>query len=143
MTVAPPPPPLSPYPPGTCVTCPWSNSCFLSFLGRRRGEKRGKARPISSLPAAEWCGEDTKNMSRVLLICFLVSAAAFGGARAWGGLFNRFNPSMLSNLGYGSSGGYGRQLYGVSENALNVRSQSERGRRTPEIMHLQGLTWKW
>ena len=38
-----------------------------------------------------------------------------GGASAWGGLFNRFNPSMLSNLGYGGS--YGRELYGVSDKA--------------------------
>jgi hypothetical protein len=35
---------------------------------------------------------------------------------AWGGLFNRFNPSMLSNLGYGGHGGnYGRELYGVTD----------------------------
>lgn len=27
---------------------------------------------------------------------------------AWGGLFNRFSPEMLSNLGYGGHGGYGR-----------------------------------
>lgn len=26
---------------------------------------------------------------------------------AWGGLFNRFSPEMLSNLGYGGRGGYG------------------------------------
>jgi hypothetical protein len=35
---------------------------------------------------------------------------------AWGGLFNRFNPSMLSNLGYGGQGGnYGRELFGVAD----------------------------
>lgn len=28
-------------------------------------------------------------------------------ALAWGGLFNRFSPEMLSNLGYGGHGGYG------------------------------------
>lgn len=31
---------------------------------------------------------------------------------AWGGLFNRFTPEMLSNLGYGGHGGYlNRQSY--------------------------------
>jgi hypothetical protein len=28
-----------------------------------------------------------------------------GTANAWGGLFNRFSPEMLTNLGYGSHGG--------------------------------------
>jgi len=36
------------------------------------------------------------------------SHSAFG----WGGLFNRFNPSMLSNLGY--EGSYGKELYGAA-----------------------------
>jgi hypothetical protein len=27
------------------------------------------------------------------------------GVQAWGGLFNRFSPEMLSNMGYGSHGG--------------------------------------
>lgn len=32
----------------------------------------------------------------------------FGGtANAWGGLFNRFSPEMLANLGYGNHGGGG------------------------------------
>jgi len=59
--------------------------------------------------------------ANVLLVA-LCASALYGGAQAWGGLFNRFNPSMLSNLGYGSSGGYGKQLYGVSEKALRVSS---------------------
>ena len=54
-----------------------------------------------------------------LVLLAVASLAAAPGAEAWGGLFNRFNPSMLSNLGYGSAGGYGRQLYGVSEQAIN------------------------
>ncbi|XP_015121319.1 prohormone-3 [Diachasma alloeum] len=29
-----------------------------------------------------------------------------GGVEAWGRLFNRFTPEMLSNLGYGGQGGY-------------------------------------
>lgn len=31
----------------------------------------------------------------------------------WGGLFNRFNPSMLSNLGFGNN--YGQELFGAAE----------------------------
>ena len=42
-------------------------------------------------------------LSSVLLVGVLASV------NAWGGLFNRFNPSMLSNLGYGGS--YGKELY--------------------------------
>lgn len=40
----------------------------------------------------------------VALIVFM-STMHFG-VDAWGGLFNRFSPEMLSNLGYGSHGGY-------------------------------------
>lgn len=36
----------------------------------------------------------------------LVANTAYIGVEAWGGLFNRFSPEMLSNLGYGSHGGY-------------------------------------
>lgn len=48
--------------------------------------------------------------SAILLFCLLSSSKV----DAWGGLFNRFNPSMLSNLGYGGSGGYGKELYSVA-----------------------------
>lgn len=40
----------------------------------------------------------------VALIVFM-STMHFG-VDAWGGLFNRFSPEMLSNLGYGGHGGY-------------------------------------
>lgn len=50
--------------------------------------------------------------STIFLFCLLSSSQV----HAWGGLFNRFNPSMLSNLGYGSSGGYGKELYSVAKN---------------------------
>ena len=34
------------------------------------------------------------------------------GVDAWGGLFNRFSPEMLSNMGYGAHGGYpGKSSY--------------------------------
>lgn len=36
----------------------------------------------------------------------LVANTAYIGVEAWGGLFNRFSPEMLSNLGYGGHGGY-------------------------------------
>lgn len=40
-----------------------------------------------------------------LWICGLLLLVGGKGARAWGGLFNRFSPEMLSNMGYGSHGG--------------------------------------
>ncbi|XP_011150602.1 ITG-like peptide isoform X1 [Harpegnathos saltator] len=36
----------------------------------------------------------------------LVANTAYIGVEAWGGLFNRFSPEMLSNLGYGGHGSY-------------------------------------
>lgn len=41
----------------------------------------------------------------VLWICGILLLVGGKGARAWGGLFNRFSPEMLSNMGYGSHGG--------------------------------------
>lgn len=35
-------------------------------------------------------------------------------ADAWGGLFNRFSPEMLANMGYGGHGGF----IGVSDRPL-------------------------
>jgi hypothetical protein len=40
-----------------------------------------------------------------LWICGLLLLVGGKGARAWGGLFNRFSPEMLSNMGYGGHGG--------------------------------------
>lgn len=40
-----------------------------------------------------------------LWICGLLLVVGGRGARAWGGVFNRFSPEMLSNLGYGGHGG--------------------------------------
>ena len=34
-----------------------------------------------------------------------------GGVHAWGGLFNRFSPEMLSNLGYGGHGAAQKPSY--------------------------------
>lgn len=40
-----------------------------------------------------------------LWICGFLLLVGGKGVRAWGGLFNRFSPEMLSNMGYGSHGG--------------------------------------
>jgi hypothetical protein len=40
-----------------------------------------------------------------LWICGLLLVVGGKGVRAWGGVFNRFSPEMLSNMGYGSHGG--------------------------------------
>ena len=41
----------------------------------------------------------------VLWICGLILWIGSARVHAWGGLFNRFSPEMLSNMGYGSSHG--------------------------------------
>jgi hypothetical protein len=46
-----------------------------------------------------------------LWICGLVLWMGTARVDAWGGLFNRFSPEMLSNLGYGSSHGGGSSSY--------------------------------
>ena len=51
--------------------------------------------------------------STLLLFCFLSSSKV----DAWGGLFNRFNPSMLSDLGYGG-GSYGKELYSAAHSGV-------------------------
>ena len=34
---------------------------------------------------------------------------------AWGGLFNRYNPAIMGDLGYtGGHGGYAKELFGAS-----------------------------
>jgi hypothetical protein len=52
---------------------------------------------------------------RVAIVCALALCLLVSSTSAWGGLFNRFNPSMLSNLGFGGSGAasnsYARDLY--------------------------------
>jgi len=70
---------------------------------------------------------DTSRQSRSLLAdaitCATVAAmrslfsgtlallAVLNSVSAWGGLFNRFSPEMLSNLGYGGHGGYRAQPF--------------------------------
>ena len=53
--------------------------------------------------------------STLLLFCFLSSSKV----DAWGGLFNRFNPSMLSDLGYGG-GSYGKELYSAAHSGVSL-----------------------
>lgn len=52
-----------------------------------------------------------------LWICGVMLAIAGTNVHAWGGLFNRFSPEMLSNMGYGGHGGgsYRAQPLLVSE----------------------------
>ena len=45
-----------------------------------------------------------KNISVLWALGFLILING-KGTWAWGGLFNRFSPEMLSNMGYGSHGG--------------------------------------
>lgn len=42
---------------------------------------------------------------RALIILFLACLLGHK-AHAWGGLFNRFSPEMLANMGYGGHGGF-------------------------------------
>jgi hypothetical protein len=48
---------------------------------------------------------------RLLLSGTVTILAVLNSVCAWGGLFNRFSPEMLSNLGYGSHGGYRAQPF--------------------------------
>lgn len=57
-----------------------------------------------------------------LVTLVTVAACLASGANAWGGLFNRFNPSMLSNLGYGGS--YGKELYEARSKAPSLTENS-------------------
>lgn len=45
-----------------------------------------------------------KNFSILWALGFLILING-KGTWAWGGVFNRFSPEMLSNMGYGSHGG--------------------------------------
>ena len=47
-----------------------------------------------------------------LALALLVALTVASPAWAWGGLFNRFNPSLMSDM-YGDS--YGRQLFRAAE----------------------------
>lgn len=69
-------------------------------------------------------GSSLVEVGSVLLLGVLASA----GVEAWGGLFNRFNPSMLSNLGYGGS--YGKEMY---QNQKNVRTKTRKLLQGPRL----------
>ncbi|XP_046684060.1 prohormone-3 [Homalodisca vitripennis] len=47
----------------------------------------------------------------MLAALLLVAAQSLQPAQAWGGLFNRFSPEMLSNLGYGGHGSFRAQPF--------------------------------
>ncbi|XP_014230083.1 prohormone-3 [Trichogramma pretiosum] len=42
-----------------------------------------------------------------LVACWMSGGSGVGKVAAWGGLFNRFSPEMLSNMGYGGGAGHG------------------------------------
>uniref|UniRef100_A0A182K666 ITG-containing peptide n=1 Tax=Anopheles christyi TaxID=43041 RepID=A0A182K666_9DIPT len=49
-----------------------------------------------------------------------------GSVNAWGGLFNRFSPEMLANMGYGSHGGSYRPQSFLQNEILDEEQQSPR-----------------
>ncbi|XP_029709042.1 prohormone-3 isoform X3 [Aedes albopictus] len=49
-----------------------------------------------------------------------------GTANAWGGLFNRFSPEMLANMGYGSHGGAYRPQAFLQNEILDEEQQNQR-----------------
>ncbi|KAJ9595140.1 hypothetical protein L9F63_013548, partial [Diploptera punctata] len=53
----------------------------------------------------------TNTRMKSLVSGTLAFLAVLSGVSAWGGLFNRFSPEMLSNLGYGGHGGYRAQPF--------------------------------
>ena len=60
----------------------------------------------------------------MLLAQVAVLLLVAGGACAWGGRFNRFNPTALNSYGgYGGAGGYqsnyGKEKFGVEEKVRN------------------------
>lgn len=63
-------------------------------------------------------------MDRKIVLCGLMCLAGVNVVSGWGGLFNRFNPSMLNNFGYGgggnNGGGYGKELFGVAQEQVQV-----------------------
>ncbi|CAB4053970.1 Prohormone-3,ITG-like peptide [Lepeophtheirus salmonis] len=46
------------------------------------------------------------------LLCLFVFSSSVS---AWGGLFNRFNPSLLNSFGGGGLGGYGKEIFNVAQ----------------------------
>ena len=70
------------------------------------------------------CGGGPKVLLAQVAVLLLVA----GGACAWGGRFNRFNPTALNSYGgYGGAGGYqsnyGKEKFGVEEKVRNRAKQ--------------------
>ena len=78
------------------------------------------------------CGGGPKVLLAQVAVLLLVA----GCVRAWGGRFNRFNPTALNNYGYGGAGyssNYGKEKYGVSEKEVSgaaARRRDEQWRGT-------------
>lgn len=60
--------------------------------------------------------EKMKILIPILAICLLSRHA-----EAWGGLFNRFSPEMLANMGYGGQGGFIQVIYTFSLNICQTK----------------------
>jgi hypothetical protein len=71
---------------------------------------RDTSRQSSSLLAYTFICATVAAM-RSLLSGTLALLAVLNSVSAWGGLFNRFSPEMLSNLGYGGHGCYRAQPF--------------------------------
>lgn len=67
-------------------------------------------------------------------ICVVFGAILLCGesVTAWGGLFNRFSPEMLANLGYGGSHGGGMHPY-YQVNILNKYTYGTHAREVKDI----------
>lgn len=54
-----------------------------------------------------------RNMRAVVVAMVLCLICSGIRVNAWGGLFNRFSPEMLANMGYGAHGGFAQPFVQV------------------------------
>ena len=58
----------------------------------------------------------------LVVLCFVCKPVS-----AWGGLFNRYNPAIMGDLGYtGGHGGYANALFSSSSDGGKVRKNTIR-----------------
>jgi hypothetical protein len=80
---------------------------------RRRKSSKSKTKNFFWSEAKNRREATMVSSGKALLAVLVAVSLTFSTVSAWGGLFNRFNPSMLSNLGFG--GNYGQELFGAAE----------------------------
>lgn len=61
-----------------------------------------------------------KTLMAILVLCLIGRQT-----HAWGGLFNRFSPEMLANMGYGGHGGF-IQVSRAFFNLLNGKKRKQK-----------------